>query len=239
MSKKKEDELLAKTIDIITEKFGAKAILRGGMVLKALGSIRYTNDVDYVFVPYKSKNEIVKDLVECLNKIPNSEISYSLNSKCLRIKIKVEDTMIQVEAKVAKKMNTEFITNKLISYEHNLPVRIIPIVNHSISMANKLAAWNERRLIRDVYDIWFFIQMGVSADQEILKKRLIKPIYSRTVKPEEYFKGVSINEFYEFIRGYVNSINDNQIEEQLGDYLLPKEIVGLSLMFKAAFVKLI
>ncbi len=48
----KEQELLARVLDLITQKFDKKAILRGGMVLRILGSPRYTNDLDYLFVPY-------------------------------------------------------------------------------------------------------------------------------------------------------------------------------------------
>lgn len=41
------------------EDFKNHAILKGGMVLKLLGSTRKTLDLDYTFVPFKSKKEIV------------------------------------------------------------------------------------------------------------------------------------------------------------------------------------
>ena len=49
----KEQQLLAQVLDLFAQKFNKKAILRGGMVLRVLGSPRLTNDLDYVFVPYK------------------------------------------------------------------------------------------------------------------------------------------------------------------------------------------
>ena len=55
----KEQALLAKIMDLFARKFDKNAILRGGMVLRILGSQRLTNDLDYIFVPYKSKKDII------------------------------------------------------------------------------------------------------------------------------------------------------------------------------------
>ncbi len=52
----KEQQLLARVLDLFAQKFDRKAVLRGGMVLRVLGSPRLTNDLDYVFVPYKFAN---------------------------------------------------------------------------------------------------------------------------------------------------------------------------------------
>ena len=40
--------------------FAARALLRGGMALSLLSSPRSTNDLDYLFLEYKSKKEPVK-----------------------------------------------------------------------------------------------------------------------------------------------------------------------------------
>ncbi len=53
-----EQKLIARVLDRIAGTFGKRAVLRGGMVLRILGSPRFTNDLDYVFVPYKSKSEV-------------------------------------------------------------------------------------------------------------------------------------------------------------------------------------
>ena len=44
----KEQELLARVLDVFAQKFDKQAVLRGGMVLRILGSPRFTNDLDYV-----------------------------------------------------------------------------------------------------------------------------------------------------------------------------------------------
>jgi predicted nucleotidyltransferase component of viral defense system len=51
---------------------------------------------------------------------------------------------------------------------------IIQVIDFGIALANKLAAWNERRLVRDLYDIYFLYKMVcVVPDEETLQFRLI------------------------------------------------------------------
>ena len=79
----KEEALLARVMDLFARKFGRNAVLRGGMGLRILGCERLTNDLDYVFTPFKSKNDIVEDVISALKEIEGAKIEYSLNSKWL------------------------------------------------------------------------------------------------------------------------------------------------------------
>jgi len=233
-----QQALLAKVIDVFAETFDKKAILRGGMVLRILGSPRFTNDLDYVFVPFRSKNEIVKEILTCLKSIENAEVSHTLNSKCLRVILKVNQVIIQIEAHVAMNIDTSVATTQLFSPQFHLPKRIIHVVDHSTSMANKLAAWNERRLARDLYDIWFFVRMNIKPNLEILRKRLKKPLYSRLVKEKDYFPGGDVDAFYEFVRQKAAELDDHEIADQLSDYLTPDELIGLPIRIRAALATL-
>ena len=234
----KEQQLLARVLDLFAQKFDKKAILRGGMVLRVLGSPRLTNDLDYVFVPYKSKKEIVDEIVTCLQSIEGASLTYSLNSKCLRVVLTVDQTTVQIEAKVAMDAETSTASTRLLSPQFNLPPRIIHVVDPSIALANKMAAWNERRLIRDIYDIWFILQMSVTPDIGTLEKRLRKPIYSRLVRDQDHFTGQTCSEFYDFMRAKVSDMTDKDIVNELSDYLAPQETAGLSLLFRAALARL-
>lgn len=89
-----EEKLLAIALDKIAESFDRKAILRGGMVLRLLGSSRFTNDLDYAFSPYSSKKEIVSKLLYCLEQIDGASLEHSINSQCLRIFLKVDNTTV-------------------------------------------------------------------------------------------------------------------------------------------------
>jgi len=234
----KEQKLLAQVLDLFSQKFDKRAILRGEMVLKVLGSPRLTNDLDYIFVPYKSKNDIVDDIISCLKTITGATVTHSLNSKCLRVLLTVEQTTIQIEAKVAMDINMSTVSTKLFSSQFNLPPRIIYVTDYTIAMANKLAAWNERRLIRDIYDIWFFLQMDIKPDIATLEKRLQKPCYSRLVKYDDYFRGNGCNDFFDFIRQKVSCLSNDDITDAMSDYLPPEETTDMSMLFRAALVRL-
>ena len=233
-----EQKLLARVLDLFAQKFDRKAVLRGGMVLRVLGSPRLTNDLDYVFVPYKSKKDIVGEILACLHAIDGAKLDYSLNSKCLRVVLTVEQTSIQIEAKVAMDVKTTTTSTRLFSAQFNLPPRIIHVLDVDVALANKLAAWNERRLIRDIYDIWFLLQMYAKPDEATLKARLAKPAYSSLIRKKERFHGRTCSEFYDFLRTHVNTLTNERISHELSDYLSPDETAGLALLFKAALAKL-
>lgn len=234
----KEQQLLARVLDLFAQRFDKKAVLRGGMVLRVLGSPRLTNDLDYVFVPYKSKKDIVDEILTCLRSIEGADLNYSLNSKCLRVVLTVNQTTIQVEAKVALDVETTTTSTRLFSSQFDLPPRIIHVVDTNVALANKLAAWNERRLVRDIYDIWFLLQMNATPHTPTLEKRLRRSAYSRLVKAQDYFSGRTCSEFYDFIRTKVAELSEEQIVNELADYLSPEETNGLALLFRAALAKL-
>lgn len=234
----KEQALLAQIIDLFAQQFDRRAVLCGGMVLRIMGSPRLTNDLDYAFIPFKSKKDVIDDIIHCLKQIPGATINHSINSKCIRLLITVNAVSVQVEAKTAMSLATSTTSTRLLSSLYNLPPRTIKILDFSVAMAHKIAAWNERRLIRDLYDIWFFCRMTIRPDLDTLKKRLAKPEYSRSLKRTEYFKGSSVGDFFDLLRTYCASLTDADIEKELSDYLPAKEIVGLSDMFRAAFATL-
>jgi predicted nucleotidyltransferase component of viral defense system len=235
----KEEALLVRVMDLFARKFDRKAVLRGGMGLRILGCERLTNDLDYVFIPFKSKKDIVEDVISTLKEIDGAEIDYSFNSKCLRVVLKAMDTSIQIEAKVAMGgVPVQIISNKELALKFNLQPRLIPVVEYSVALANKMAAWNERRLARDIYDIWFYLTIGIKPNIKTLNARLKKPVYSKLVSKAEYFSGSGVEEFYDFLRKKILDITDKEIEKSLGDYLKKEDIAGLAMKFRAALAML-
>jgi predicted nucleotidyltransferase component of viral defense system len=235
----KEQLLLAKVLNAISDHFADRAILRGGMVLKVMGSARYTNDLDYTFVPYKSKKDIQSELTKCLiSAFEGCTIRHTLNSQSLRMLITVADVTVQLEAKVALTVKSLAISTQLYSPQFDLPKRLIHVADHAVSMANKLAAWNERRLVRDLYDVWFFLQMNILPDKEVLEQRLKKPRYSKLIHKDLYFLGRGLDEFYQFVRDHLSQLSDKEIANQLSDYLLPGQLVGIVPLMRGTFVKL-
>lgn len=235
----KQEALLGQILNLFAERFNTMAILRGGMVLRLLGCPRLTNDLDYVFVPFKSKRDIVDDVVATLRKIPGSEVTYSLNSKCLRAVVTVAGTSVQVEVKVALEEQTTILSTREVAGDLGLPTRLVRVVDYPVALANKMADWNERRLIRDLYDIWFYLKMGVRPDPTTLAGRLAKPEYSRLVKESERFQQTDTTRFLTFLSAAVQKLTDQHIAESLSDYLAPEEIPGLAMRFRAEIAKLV
>jgi predicted nucleotidyltransferase component of viral defense system len=234
----RQQALLAQILDVFAERFDKKAVLRGGMVLRLLGCPRLTNDLDYVFVPFKSNNDIVEDVVAALKSIPGSRVTQSVNSKCLRAVVTVDNVSVQVEAKVALTEQTAVLSTRELAAAHGLAARLIPVVDYSVALANKMAAWNERRLIRDLYDIWFYLRMGVRPEERILAERLRKPAYSRLVPPHRRFPGGGVPEFLDFLRAYAVELTDRDIAQALADYLTPEELAGLAMAIRAELARL-
>jgi predicted nucleotidyltransferase component of viral defense system len=236
--KEGQERLLAEVLDLFARRFDKRAVLRGGMVLRILGCERLTNDLDYVFVPYRSKKEITGDVLEALQSLPGVMVSHTLNSKCLRVSIVRGEVAIQVEAKTAMDVSTQTLSTGSLTRLFNLPARLIRVVDYSVALADKMAAWNERRLMRDLYDIWFFLRMGVRPDETKLLERLKKPEHSRLVKASDYFTGRTVEDFYDFLRAHANTLASHDLAAELKDYLRADELVGLEMQFRAEFAKL-
>lgn len=238
MVNKEQEELLAIALDRITEEFGSSAVLRGGMMLKMLGCARYTNDLDYCFVPYKSKNEIRERLLTCLRAIDGATVQYSMNSQCLRVFLSKGNSDIQVEAKVATTLQTEVISTTRLARGLGVSPRLVQVMNYSVALAHKMAAWNERRLARDLYDIWFFLQMGIRPDRDTLQNRLKKCRYSRLLKKVDWFTGKTLEEFFEFMKMNVRQLRPHAVHDELSDFLPEDELLGFEMKMLAELVKL-
>ncbi|OGJ85898.1 MAG: hypothetical protein A2268_08225 [Candidatus Raymondbacteria bacterium RifOxyA12_full_50_37] len=233
-NQEKREALLTTIMNRFSEVFREKAVLRGGMVLRLLECPRLTNDLDYVFVPFKSKNDIKDSVVSTLREIPGINLTYSLNSKCLRIVITSGSIKVQVEVTVDKQCKTAVLTSAPLSKRYNQAVRTVQVMDLSVALSNKLSAWLDRRLMRDIYDIQFFLNMGVRPDLEILEKRLKKPVYARGVEPFPGKPPIPVQSFYDFLKAETLKLNEKQVSESLADILPEMELTGLAMRIKAA-----
>jgi predicted nucleotidyltransferase component of viral defense system len=234
-NQEKREELLTTVINLFSETFREKAILHGGMVLRLLECPRYTNDLDYIFVPFKSKNDVKEMILSALNTIPNIKITHSLNSKCLRI-ILIDDNnnTAQVEVKVDTTCKTTVITSASLSRKYNQQAHVISVMDYSTALANKMSAWLDRRLMRDLYDISFFLNMGIQPDCDTLKQRLKKPAYAKGVIPFPSKETIDINGFYDFLKVETLKTTEAIIIQELSDILSSDEIAGLAMRIKAS-----
>lgn len=236
MEIKNREDLMIFLINLIGENFPQSAILKGGMSLRLLNSPRFTNDLDYVFMPYKSKKEIVDDICKLFDSITGIKYNYSLNSKCLRIKLSYNEIKTQVEINVAEFCPSVSISTAEISSQANQLSRIIRVMDYPIAMSHKFAAWNERNLIRDLFDLYFFYTfIKVLPNLDVLEERLQQ--ISSTPRNKNP-KKMSMNELLNKLEKQLNNLTNNDMNELL-DYLPENNLVGLDMQLKVNLLQMV
>jgi predicted nucleotidyltransferase component of viral defense system len=224
------EELLAWIINFFAEEFGNNAIIRGDMALRLLNSPRYTNDIDYVFVPFKSKKDIKPIIEKKLLGVKGLDFSTTLNSKVLAIKILYLSQSCQVEINVEDEYESLPMSSSAIASPYGMPAKIVRIAELSAAFAHKIAAWNERELLRDLFDLYQYKTiLRVEPNTETLQKRLAKPRSYPNIKPAK-----NIGELKEKLLTAANSLNEQNIYDELSPLLPEIELAGLHLRIAAA-----
>lgn len=236
---KSDEGLMLWIIHRLNELYPEKAILKGGMVLKLLNCPRDTNDLDYIFVPFRSKKEILPLITKVLNELERVQWSYDMHSTSLRIKVAYQGHQTQIEANVDKECKSEALSTDTLATGSNQAPHIIRVMSYDVMMAHKMAAWNERRLIRDLYDIYFiFTYLNVLPDMETLKKRLTKIVYQdRRLKEEA--KKMSISGYLKKLQTHVALLEQKDIDAELSNSLSEEERAGLHMNIRAGINRLI
>jgi predicted nucleotidyltransferase component of viral defense system len=215
------------------EVFEEHAVIKGGMALRLLDCPRRTMDIDYVFVPFESKKEIVDRVSEVLEEIDGASVDMDLHSKMLRADLRVDGVAVQLEANVALRCETIPMTTGGFAHSVGQPSQIVRIMSPAAALSHKLAAWNERRLLRDLYDCYYLAaRAGASPDQDVLDQRLSK-IESRLPR----LKGtrrMSREQFADALRDATGGLADADLEEELAGLLPADELAGLAIRIRAA-----
>ncbi len=219
------------------EVFEDHAIMKGGMVLRLLDSPRLTNDIDYVFVPYESKKDIVEEIRSVLSEVDGAQVDIKLHSKMLRADFTVDAVSIQVEVNVALHCEAMPMATAGFARELGKPSQIVRVMSLPHALAHKLAAWNERRLWRDLYDTYFLkSQAGASPDLGVLDTRLAK-IKSRLPKLK-HKRSMTRTEFVEELRQAAQGLSDSALEQELVGLLPPDELAGLAVRIRVMVERL-
>jgi hypothetical protein len=222
----------------IAEKFGEHAILKGGMALRLLDSPRHTNDLDYVFVPFTSRKDILPGLREIAGEIPGATCSSSLHSKNLALLIDHPRFSLQIEASVGLECRSRPMATTFLARKANETVRVVRIMDFDVALAHKLAAWNERRLIRDLYDAYFLFRMvGAFPDRGILAQRLSK-VDSR-IPGLKNRKQMTIKDFQDEVSGELKRLTHAKVVGELAPLLDAVELTGLEIKIKAALIEML
>jgi predicted nucleotidyltransferase component of viral defense system len=216
-----------------SEVFEEHAVLTGGMALRLMNCPRRTVDIDYVFVPFSSKKEIVDRVKDVFDDIDGARVDSRFHSKMLRIDLRVDDAAIQVEVNPAESCASIPMTTGELAHAVGVPAQVVRVMDPSSALAHKLATWNERRLWRDLYDCAFlYDRVGAKPELAVLDGRLSR-IESRLPVLKNR-RTMTRAELASDLSRAVGDLTDSDLETEIGGLLSSEELVGLSIRIRVA-----
>lgn len=219
------------------EAFEDHAVLKGGMALRLFDCPRSTTDIDYVFVPFRSKKDVRGLIEEILGEIEGAEVELAAHSKMLRAAIRVDAAAIQIEVNVATDCPSMPVPTAGFALAQGQPSRIVRVMELGYALAHKLAAWNERRLLRDLYDCYFLAgRLGETPDLEVLERRLSK-VESGLPRLKKR-KQMTLVELASELRTAVDSLTESALGDELAPILPVDELVSLAPRMRPAIVRI-
>lgn len=230
-------------VNHLAEKLGHHAILKGGMVLRLLDCPRYTNDLDYIFVPFRSKKEIVPLIDKALSDLSGARIQKGLHLTNVRYDIAFTNVFgtfrTHLEANVSASCESESLSTGDAAIKNKQLPRVVRVMRFDVALANKLAAWNERELIRDLYDAYFMHKyLNQTPHLPTLTTRLQKINYAKR-KNSSLPRSRTLTEFLDHLEQKVQGLTDVDIQKEMRDSLDLAQQAGLALKIKAALTQMI
>lgn len=172
-------------------------------------------------------------ITDALDQISSINIQTTIHSTCIRFLIKKENVTVQLEVNVDKNCSSEALSTSSIASGNQILLRIIRGMSFPVSLSHKLAAWNERGLIRDLFDITFMVNiLNIQPDLDILKGRLENVHYRNKSKVNK--KEMTIKELTEKLLSAARLLTQDAVETELRDYLSAEELPGLEKKIKIA-----
>jgi predicted nucleotidyltransferase component of viral defense system len=217
------------------EVFAQHAVVKGGMALRLYDCPRSTTDIDYVFVPFDSKKDIAADVRRTLGELVDAEVKIEMHSKMLRATVTLDRASVQVEANVAKRCVSEPMSTGSFASSLGQPAQVVRVMSPPFALAHKLATWNERRLHRDLYDVYFLrSRAGARIDLATLAERLAS-IESRLPALRK-IRSMTIAELASQLIAAAEALDRSSIEAELKPLLPSAELAGLLPRLRVAMV---
>ena len=188
-------------------------------------------------VPYKSKNDIKDNIYNELDKLFPGMVKFDVHSKCIRYHINYDNIKMQIEVNAELECDSTELSTVSLAKVNNQPGKIVRAMSYGQLLSHKLAAWNERELFRDLYDIYFLYDvLDEKPDIAVLKKRLkrIAPAKGKTGT-----KSMTLDEFLSKLAMHITNFSPKDLSEELKDYLTRTELAGLDKKIKIAVKSLI
>jgi hypothetical protein len=232
-----QDGLFLWVLHRFAEAFEDHAVLKGGIALRLFDCPRSTTDIDYVFVPFRSKTEIRGRIEGILAEIDGAEVAVSAHSKMLRARIRVDEAAIQVEINVDLECPATGMPTGSFATSQGQPSRIVRVMSLDVAFAHKLAAWNERRLLRDLYDAYYLsVRLGAVPDLGVLDRRLAK-VESRIPHLRQRRRMTRADLVLE-LRAAAESMDDAALRNELAPVLPADDLTGLAPRLRSSVLRI-
>jgi predicted nucleotidyltransferase component of viral defense system len=232
------DRLFVWVLHRFAEVFEEHAVVKGGIALRLHDCPRSTTAIDYVFVPFRSKKDVVARMRAVIAEIEGATVEVRVHSKMIRASVAVDGAAIQIEANVDTECPSVAVPTGVLALRQGQPSRLVRVMALEAGLAHKLAAWNERRLLRDLYDVYYYAaRLGTKPDLAILRNRLAK-VESRLPA----LKGktsTTLAEFTAALRQTIAQVDDAAVRDQLSPILPPDETEGLVARLRAGVTKVV
>ena len=217
------EDLLVRLMHHVCERLTSKAIVKGGMVLRLLDCPRNTNDLDLVLVPYGSKKDAGPMFQAMLESFQCSSLEVKVHSTAIRAIVREGRLVAKVEASVAMDCPSIAMSTASLAAIHSELPRIVRVMRFDVALSNKLGAWLERGLYRDLYDIFYWT--GIQKTQPhwpTLKQRLAH------LKPRRDLpKSCTMEQLAQRLEHAATELDESALLQELTTTLPDSEFVGL------------
>lgn len=232
------EELLARLINYLADTYKNQLILRGGMLLRLLGSPRGTQDLDYSWIRTKKRNLFAQELktsLEQLQGIQVADVKSNSRGVFLQVLDRPSEQQAKVDISVVASLNlpSEPMTTAALSNKFFMKPHIVSTMNLSECFSNKIAAALERGLARDFYDL-VQLEPLASFDEATLKQRLSRLEIGRA-KPI----AVTLKEATAMLTTKMDTLNSKKLNDELASTIPPAQLVGIETIIRACVFRII
>ncbi len=232
------EELLARLMGRLAERFKNALVLKGGMLLRLLNSPRATQDIDYCWVRTKKRNVLASEIREAVEQIEGLAVTDShSNSRGVFLTVKdrnsgaiakIEVNVVPALHRAPKALSTAPLANR-----YSVRAQVIATMDLSEALSHKIAATLERDLARDLYDL-AQLEPLTSFDVETLQERLGDLEIRRAKK-----RAVDLNEAADLLARKLEELDAKKIFAELGGLVPPEHLPGLDQVIRNSVLRLI
>ncbi len=233
----KTEELIAKVMAQLAEKFKNQLILKGGMLLRLMKSPRATRDLDYAWVRTKKRTLFAQEVKKALEEMEGMKITdIRANPKGVFLTLQdLDGQILNIEIGVVKSMHLppKPMSTVELAKAYNLKTQVITVMDTAEAFSHKIAASLERNLVRDLYDL-AQMEPQTPFDFKTLEDRL-----SRLEIGRARAQKVPLVEAITLLREKSDRLTQKRTEAELSGVIPDDDLPGLELRIRASVLRVI